>query len=131
DQDPPVRPDQGLKKKKTRNDAKLSKKPTSASASKGTTQSQPKPTGKSIQVEETVFKDAYTDMPLNQGDDISNTDEQPNVVAVTKDDWFKKPARPPTLDPKWNTGKSINDGPEQSWLNDLANAKKPPFTFNI
>ncbi|GKB35448.1 hypothetical protein Tco_0880390 [Tanacetum coccineum] len=43
---------------------------------------------------------------------------------------FKKPARPPTPDPEWNTRKSADDGLEQSWLNDLANAEKPPLTFD-
>ncbi|GKA06544.1 hypothetical protein Tco_0685768 [Tanacetum coccineum] len=106
DQDPPAGPDQGLKKKKTSKDAEPSKKPKSISASKD------------------------TDMPLNQGDETGNTDEQPDVEAITKDDWFKKPARPPTPDPEWNTRKSVDDAPEQSWLNDLANAEKPPLTFD-
>ncbi|GKC63197.1 hypothetical protein Tco_1095795 [Tanacetum coccineum] len=80
--------------------------------------------------DETVFEAADTDMPLNQGDETGNTDEQPDVEAITKDDWFKKPARPPTPDPEWNTRKSVDDAPEQSWLNDLANAEKPPLTFD-
>ncbi|GJY34599.1 hypothetical protein Tco_0419068 [Tanacetum coccineum] len=33
-------------------------------------------------------------------DDLGNTDEQPNVQAASKQDWFKKPARPLTPDPK-------------------------------
>ncbi|GJY60629.1 hypothetical protein Tco_0461286 [Tanacetum coccineum] len=80
--------------------------------------------------EETVFEATDNDMPLNQGDDTGHTDEQPNVTDVTKDDWFKKPARPPTSDPEWNIIKSVDDEPEQSWLNDLANAEKPPLTFD-
>ncbi|GKE52035.1 hypothetical protein Tco_1487191, partial [Tanacetum coccineum] len=35
-----------------------------------------------------------------------------------------------TLDPEWNKGKLVDDGPEQSWLNDMAKATKPPLTFN-
>ncbi|GJV40771.1 hypothetical protein Tco_1419211 [Tanacetum coccineum] len=129
-QDPPAGPDHGLKEKKTHKDAEPSKRPKSTGSSKGTTQSQPKPTGKSVQAEETVFEDADTDMPLNQGDDMGNTDEQPDVEAVTKDDWFKKPSRTHTLDPEWNTRKSIDDGPEQDCLNDLANTENPPLTFD-
>ncbi|GJU90427.1 hypothetical protein Tco_1302850 [Tanacetum coccineum] len=34
---------------------------------------------KSAQAEETVFEAEDIDMPLNQGDDLRNTDEQPNV----------------------------------------------------
>ncbi|GKB98859.1 hypothetical protein Tco_0984996, partial [Tanacetum coccineum] len=104
DQDPPAGPDQGLKKRKTSKDNESSKGPKS------------------------IAKDI--DMPLNQGDDLGNTNEQPNVEAIPKQDWFKKPTRPPTPDPEWNTRKSVDDGPEQSWLNDLANAKKPPITFD-
>ncbi|GJS32641.1 hypothetical protein Tco_0531023 [Tanacetum coccineum] len=130
DQDPHAGLDQGLKKRKTRKDVEPSKKPTSAVSSKGTTQSQLKPTGKFVQAEETILEAEDTDMPLNQGDGTGNADKQPNVEVVTKDDWFKKPARPPTPGPEWNKRKSVNDGPEQSWLNDLANAEKPPCSFN-
>ncbi|GJZ84674.1 hypothetical protein Tco_0650013 [Tanacetum coccineum] len=77
DQDPPAGLDQGLKKRKTNND--------------------------SAQAEETVFEAEDTDMSLNQGDDLSNNDEQPNVEAAPKQD---------------------------CWLNDLANAEKPPRSFN-
>ncbi|GKG32569.1 hypothetical protein Tco_0430079, partial [Tanacetum coccineum] len=42
-------------------------------------------------------------MPLNQREDLGNTDGQPNVEAASKDDWFKKPKRPPTPDSDWNT----------------------------
>ncbi|GJT89243.1 hypothetical protein Tco_1070960 [Tanacetum coccineum] len=103
--------------------------PTSAGSSKGTTQSQPKPTSKSVQAEETVLEPEGTDMPLKQGDDTGKTDEQPDVEAITMDDWFIKPTRPPTPDPEWNKCKSVDDGPKQSWLNDLVNAEKPPRTF--
>nr|GEV32074.1 hypothetical protein [Tanacetum cinerariifolium] len=48
--------------------------------------------------EKTVFEAVDTDMTLNQGDDIGNTDEQPDVEAVIKDDWFKKSPRPLTPD---------------------------------
>ncbi|GJX12963.1 hypothetical protein Tco_0204721 [Tanacetum coccineum] len=69
-------------------------------------------------------------MPLNQGNDMGDADEQLNVETITKDDWFKKPARPPTPDPEWNKGKSVDNEPAQTWLNDLANAENPPLTFN-
>nr|GEY28407.1 hypothetical protein [Tanacetum cinerariifolium] len=63
-------------------------------------------------------------------EDLVNTDEQPNVEAITRCDWFKKPARPLTPDPEWNTRNSVDDGPEQNWLNDLANIEKPSLTFD-
>ncbi|GJX60195.1 hypothetical protein Tco_0291585 [Tanacetum coccineum] len=80
DQDPPTGPYQGLKKRKKIKDDKPSKKPTLAGSFKGTTQSQPKSTYKSVQAEETVVE--------------------------------------------------VDDGPEQSWLNDLANVEKPLLTFD-
>ncbi|GKD59506.1 hypothetical protein Tco_1297015, partial [Tanacetum coccineum] len=94
DQDPPAGPNHGLKERKTHKDAEPSKRPKSTGLSKGTTQSQLKPTGKSVQAEETVFEAADTDMPLNQGDG------------------------------------TVDDGPEQDWLNDLANIENPPLTFD-
>ncbi|GJQ92286.1 hypothetical protein Tco_0003425 [Tanacetum coccineum] len=78
DQDPPAGSDQGMKKGKKTKDAEPSKRLKSTSSSKGTTKSKPKLTGKSVQAEETVLEAANTDMPLNQGDDMGNTDEQPN-----------------------------------------------------
>ncbi|GKC91998.1 hypothetical protein Tco_1157440 [Tanacetum coccineum] len=87
----------------------------------------PKSTGKFGQVEETVFEAADTDIPHNQGDDIG---EHPNVEGALKKDWFKKPERPPTHDPEWNQGKSIDDEPTHNWLNDHIKANKPPLTFN-
>nr|GEW10914.1 hypothetical protein [Tanacetum cinerariifolium] len=81
-------------------------------------------------VEDTVIEAEDTDMPLNQRDDMGGADEQPDNEAALKQDWFKKSARPPTPNLVWNTRKSVDDGPEQSWLNNLANAKRPPLTFD-
>nr|GEU43041.1 retrovirus-related Pol polyprotein from transposon TNT 1-94 [Tanacetum cinerariifolium] len=54
-------------------------------------------------VEETVFVGRDTQGLQNLGKDTGNTDEPP-VVNVDPKDWFKKPERPPTLDPEWNEG---------------------------
>ncbi|GKA63632.1 hypothetical protein Tco_0763238 [Tanacetum coccineum] len=48
----------------------------------------------------------------------------------SKKDWFKKPERPPTPSRKWNTGKTVDDGPTQNWLSDLAKADKCSKMFN-
>ncbi|GJW83740.1 hypothetical protein Tco_0156885 [Tanacetum coccineum] len=79
-------------------------------SSKGT-KSQPKSSGKSAQAEESVFETVDTEMPHNQGSDLGNTDDQSNVKATSKFDWFKKPERPPTPDPDWNAKKSIDFRP--------------------
>ncbi|GJR20193.1 hypothetical protein Tco_0968720 [Tanacetum coccineum] len=101
DEDPPAGSDQGLKKRKTNKDIEPSRgsksKESKSSSSKGT-KSQPKSSGKSAQAEELVFEAADTEMPLNQGDDLGNTDDQPNDKAALRDDWFKKPERTPTPD---------------------------------
>ncbi|GJU11421.1 hypothetical protein Tco_1133817 [Tanacetum coccineum] len=76
DEDPSVRSDRGLKKRKKSKD--------------------------SSQAEEPVFETTYTKMPQDKGDDMGNTEDQPNVEEASKHDWFKKPERPPTPDPDWN-----------------------------
>ncbi|GKG35172.1 hypothetical protein Tco_0440326, partial [Tanacetum coccineum] len=54
----------------------------------------------------------YADMPMDQGEDLGNTDEQPNDKAVHKNDWYKKSRSDPSPNPEWNEGKSIDDGPK-------------------
>ncbi|GKD39402.1 hypothetical protein Tco_1259609 [Tanacetum coccineum] len=102
DKDPPARSDQGLKKKKTSKDdepPKSSKlKKSKSSLSKGA-KSQWKTSEKSVQAEEPMFETADTKMIQDQGGDLGNTEDQPNVEEASKHDWFKKPERPPTLDP--------------------------------
>nr|GFA16435.1 hypothetical protein [Tanacetum cinerariifolium] len=66
---------------------------------------------------------------LDRGEDTGKTDETPSVMA-DPNDWFKKPKRPPTPYPKWNTSKTVDDGPTQNWLSDLAKEEKPSKMFN-
>ncbi|GJS16042.1 hypothetical protein Tco_0410514 [Tanacetum coccineum] len=129
-QDSPTGPDQGLKKRTTSKDTEPPKNPKLTGSSKSNTSSQPKSTGKPVQAKETVFEATDTDFPFNQGDDMGNTDEQPDVETAPKADWFKKPQRAPTHNPEWNKGKSVDNELAQTWLNDLANEKNPPLTFN-
>ncbi|GKC43805.1 hypothetical protein Tco_1061527 [Tanacetum coccineum] len=132
DEDPPAGSDKWLKRKKTRKDVKPSKgsksKELKTSSSKGT-KSQTKSSSKSAQAEESVFESADTEMPQNQGGDLGNTDDQPNVEGALKSDWFKKPERPLTLDPDWNANKSIDFRPSQTWISKIAKAEKYPLTF--
>ncbi|GJZ00972.1 hypothetical protein Tco_0518933 [Tanacetum coccineum] len=60
---------------------------------------------------------------------MDNTDE-PSIVKVDPKDWFKKPKRPPTLDPEWNEGKTVDNKPTQKWLSDLAKAETSSKTFD-
>ncbi|GJV40172.1 hypothetical protein Tco_1418612 [Tanacetum coccineum] len=69
-------------------------------------------------------------------DDVVNDNDQPQHDSVPKtntapkNDWFKQPRRPPSLDPEWNKVKAVDDTQEQTWFNDLLFFKKDPLTFN-
>ncbi|GJT07390.1 hypothetical protein Tco_0841852 [Tanacetum coccineum] len=75
---------------------KRSKSKESKSSSSKGSKSQSKSSGKSAQAEEPVFETADTEMPQDQGDDLGNTKDQPNVMEASKHDWVKKPERPLT-----------------------------------
>ncbi|GJX34890.1 hypothetical protein Tco_0246447 [Tanacetum coccineum] len=74
----------------------------------------------------------------NQGDDSvkwpphTDADETQAYGAprISKKDWFKEAPRPETLDPDWNTVKTIDDTPKQLWFNEMVQAEKPPLMFN-
>nr|GEW45314.1 uncharacterized mitochondrial protein AtMg00810-like [Tanacetum cinerariifolium] len=120
------------KKKSTSKDSSKGKSPTISSKSSEFTKEQG---------EEPIFLQDYyyakhddamfgnTDMPLDQGEDTGNTDEQPNDKVVPKNDWYKKSSSDTSPDPESNEGKLVDDWPEQCWLNDMAKATKPPLTF--
>ncbi|GJW28272.1 hypothetical protein Tco_0045147, partial [Tanacetum coccineum] len=54
------------------------------------------------------------DMPMDQGEDLGKTKENPNDEAVPKNDWYKKSRSNTSPDPEWNKGKLVYDGKEQS-----------------
>ncbi|GKB94322.1 hypothetical protein Tco_0980459 [Tanacetum coccineum] len=130
-----------LKKRKP-NDADKDKGPSAGSGLglKDKGQEKSSKSGKSTkdQVDELIFvqdsnNDAEfdnTDMPIDQGEDLDKTNEQPNDEDVPKNDWYMMSRSDPSPNPEWNKGKSTDDGPEQSWLNDMAKATKPPLTFD-
>ncbi|GJX20193.1 hypothetical protein Tco_0222870 [Tanacetum coccineum] len=69
-------------------------------------------------------------MLQDQGDDLGNTEDQPNVEEASKHDWFKKLERPPTPDRDWYANKQIDLRPPQTWISKMAKAGKPPTTFD-
>ncbi|GJT14618.1 hypothetical protein Tco_0861660 [Tanacetum coccineum] len=85
------------------------------------TMSQPKSSGKSVQLEEPVFEIADSDMPHDQEGNLGDNDDEPGKETTSRSDWFKKPTPPqePT-DPDWNIGKTTQEGPTQNWLMTLA-----------
>nr|GEW72943.1 integrase, catalytic region, zinc finger, CCHC-type, peptidase aspartic, catalytic [Tanacetum cinerariifolium] len=126
DEDPLAGLDQGLKKRKTSKDVEPSRgsksKESKSSSSKGS-KSQSKSSSKSAQAREPVFETTDTEMPQDQGDNLGNIEDQPNVKESSKHDWFKKPERPPTLDRDWNAGKQIDFRPPQIWISKMAKAE--------
>nr|GEY27349.1 hypothetical protein [Tanacetum cinerariifolium] len=73
---------------------------------------------------------SYTAGCYNQGEDLGNIDDQPNVKAASKDDLYKKPERPLTLNSDWNTIKTISFRPPQTWISKITKAGKPHLTFD-
>ncbi|GJR10965.1 hypothetical protein Tco_0793617 [Tanacetum coccineum] len=61
---------------------------------------------------------------------MGTTDDQPNVKAAPKHDWFKKPERPLTPNSDWNVIKSIDFRPPQTWISKIAQAERPPLFFD-
>ncbi|GJX10405.1 hypothetical protein Tco_0200264 [Tanacetum coccineum] len=144
DEGPSAGSDRGLKRQRTSKGTKTSKK-TSATkdSSEGkslTTSSKSSKSSKSakdqvdkpisVQDSDDDAKFENADMPMDQGEDLGKSDEQPNDEAIPKYDWYMKSNSDTSPDPKWNEGKLIDDRPEQSWLNDMAKATKPPLTFD-
>ncbi|GJX63932.1 hypothetical protein Tco_0296832 [Tanacetum coccineum] len=120
DEDPSVGSDRGLKKRKTSKDAEpttsLKNKDSMSSSSKGT-ESQPKPSGKSVQSEEPVFEVADSDMPQDQEGNPCDNDDEPRKNDASRRDWFKKPTPPQEpSDPNWHEGKTPQKGLTQKLL---------------
>ncbi|GKG07003.1 hypothetical protein Tco_0329972, partial [Tanacetum coccineum] len=105
DQDPTTRSDQGKKKRRKGKDSK---------PSKDNVQTEEPLHEAEMDVEEPILDDVVHDADQIQ-DDVVPT--QGNLI------WFKQPRRPPTPDPKWNKDKNIDDGPEQTWFNNLVYAE--------
>ncbi|GJR04825.1 integrase, catalytic region, zinc finger, CCHC-type containing protein [Tanacetum coccineum] len=71
-----------------------------------------------------------TEVQQNQGQDMGDTDDQPNVEATPKHDWFKKPERPQTPNSDWIIGKLVDFRPPQTWISKITQAEKPPLSFD-
>ncbi|GJX57243.1 putative reverse transcriptase domain-containing protein [Tanacetum coccineum] len=71
-----------------------------------------------------------TQEPHNQGQDMGDTDDQLNVKATPKHDWFKKSKRPLTPNSDWNVRKSIDFRPPQTWISKITQAEKSPLSFD-
>ncbi|GJY05784.1 hypothetical protein Tco_0371724, partial [Tanacetum coccineum] len=136
-QDPPARLDQGIKKRRIRKDAEHSKKSSkSKEYAKGKTPSNTSKTGKSVSAGKSVHEPEYIVQiyveELNL-ENVANDADEPQadtILNILKKDWFKKSPRHETFDPDWNTVKTLDDAPKQSWFNEMIQAEKPPLTFD-
>ncbi|GJY81097.1 retrovirus-related pol polyprotein from transposon TNT 1-94 [Tanacetum coccineum] len=135
DQDPSARSDRRTKRRKSSKETESSidpksKKYKSSSSSKGTSRSQHKSSGKSTHVKEPSHTVDDSGVQRNQEFDTGNNDEQPDDEAASKNDGFKKPERPLTLDPDWNKRQHVDFRPPQTWISDIAHAKKSRTSFD-
>ncbi|GJZ96414.1 hypothetical protein Tco_0668748 [Tanacetum coccineum] len=101
DGDPSAGSDRGTKRRKLSKESESykdsrSKEKKSSSTLKDASQSQHKHSGKSTHAEEPSHTVDDSGVQQDQEFDMGNNDEQPADKEVTKDDWFKKPERPPT-----------------------------------
>ncbi|GJU25356.1 hypothetical protein Tco_1163977 [Tanacetum coccineum] len=79
--------------------------------------------------EEPVFEIALDDVEINVDDEVGDAGQPPHTGVdetqadaaskIPKKDWFKNDPQPETLDPDWNTVKTIDDALEQSWFNEM------------
>ncbi|GKB86124.1 retrovirus-related pol polyprotein from transposon TNT 1-94 [Tanacetum coccineum] len=132
DEDPSAGSDRGKKRRKSGKEAEPSQEPKSkgsksTSSSKGPTQSPRNSTGKSAHEEESRQDSGE---PHDQEFVTGNTDDQPADEAVSKDDWWKKPEKPPTPDCEWNKRQVVDFRPSQTWITKMAKDKEPLRLFN-
>nr|GEY39692.1 hypothetical protein [Tanacetum cinerariifolium] len=142
DEDPLTGPNQGKKTKRRRTKEPESSKKTSTTKEtlKGKAQSEGSKTGKSASakepVEEPILEVAMDDAVNTMGKDVVHDNDQPQDTSKLKtdkspnQDWFKKPLRPLTLDPKWNKHQVVLDQSKQPRFNQMVFATKDPLTFN-
>ncbi|GJV52598.1 hypothetical protein Tco_1448339 [Tanacetum coccineum] len=107
-----------------------SKEGKSSSSSKDTSGSHHKSSGKSAHAEKPIHTVNNFRVQKNQEFDTGNNDEQPNDEVAPKNDWFKKPERPPTPNPDCNKGQQVDFRPPQTWISVTARAEKPPTSFD-
>ncbi|GJZ83487.1 hypothetical protein Tco_0648660 [Tanacetum coccineum] len=86
--------DRGLKKRKTSKDAEPTTGQKKKDSTSGSSKSQPKSSGKSVQSEEPVFEVADSDLPQDQEGNLGDNEDKPRNETASRCDWFKKPTPP-------------------------------------
>ncbi|GJX07170.1 hypothetical protein Tco_0195102 [Tanacetum coccineum] len=134
DEDPSVGPNQVKKTKKRR--TKESESSKKSSSSKGNSSPKTSKSNKPMHAEESFV--VPTDEVIIDAsiDDVVIDDDQPQDASkpkpdrAPKNDLFKQPPRPPTLDPEWNSHQVVDDQPEHTWFNDMVSDAKDTLTFD-
>ncbi|GKF17794.1 hypothetical protein Tco_0062712 [Tanacetum coccineum] len=119
DQDPFAGSDRGTKRMKSSKKAvsskdSRSKEKKSSRTSKDASQSQHKSSSKYAHAEEPSHTVDDTGVQQDQVFDTGNNDEKPIDKEVSKEDWFKKPERPPTPNSDWNKRQHVDSRPPQT-----------------
>nr|GEW16453.1 hypothetical protein [Tanacetum cinerariifolium] len=135
DQDPFAGSDRGTKRRKSSKEDESQKDPRSkegksSSSFKDTSCSHHKSSSKSAHAEEISHTVDDSGVQKNQEFDTGNNDEQPEDEASPKNDWFKKPERPPTPDPDWNKRQHVDFRAPKTWISVTAHVEKPPTSFD-
>nr|GEU73969.1 hypothetical protein [Tanacetum cinerariifolium] len=102
----------------------------SSSTSKDASQSQHKSSRKSAHVEEPSHNVKDLGMQQDQEFITGDNDEQLADKEVTKPDWFKKPKRPPTLNPDSSKRQYVDFRLPQTWISQITHAEEPPTSFD-
>ncbi|GJV18623.1 hypothetical protein Tco_1367643 [Tanacetum coccineum] len=103
DEGPTAGSDRGLKRQRTSKGTETSKKTSTLKDS--SKKESPTTSSKSGKSAKNKFK--------NQSLYLGKTDEQPNNKVVPNNDWYKKSRSDTSLNPEWNEGKLLDNGPEQ------------------
>ncbi|GKD03512.1 hypothetical protein Tco_1178486, partial [Tanacetum coccineum] len=135
DQEPSAGPDRGSKRRREGTE------PESTSAPKEkTTMTTGKSTEGSKSHQQSASQSAPAEEPMHTADDFEEpthqefdtgvNDDQPAEEAHPLLDWFKKPDRLPSPDHDWNKTLSVDHGPAQTWLSNLARKEDPRESFD-
>ncbi|GJY55032.1 hypothetical protein Tco_0446696, partial [Tanacetum coccineum] len=136
DQDPSAGSEKEKKKRKQK-DSKSSKKDEDqvGSSMKSKSLSKSSKTDKSINAED-IIHDVEMDVGESIKDDMADAEDptqaDANVPKQDKSTWFKKVVdeRPESPDLEWHKELIVDDGPEQTWFNEMVNAEKNQRTFD-
>ncbi|GJZ48725.1 hypothetical protein Tco_0602557 [Tanacetum coccineum] len=92
-------------------------------ADQGGSEQQNKPSSKSAHAEELSRTVDDSGVQHDHEFNTGNNDEQPADKEVSKDDWFKKPERPPTPDSNWNKRQHVDFRSPHTWISQVAHPK--------